>query len=267
MNCSMQKDAVDKSFSRAAGTYDVWAKPQKIIALNLIRFLREGTPGHFSPARILDIGCGTGILISSLRENYPDAEILGLDIARGMINRCKQAFKEDKKIRFCQVDAETYPLDAFYQLMISSSSLQWFQNPAFYISSVLSFIETGGYFAASVLVKGSFFELSESFLSSINRPFSPLALFNKNYYLSLLLKYKNRSVSYKTGRITVFYSEPQDALRSFNRTGATFRYRRDYLPLSYSEVKKSLKFYTEQYKNDKAGYPVTYQVLYFVVGA
>ena len=83
----------------------------------------------------------------------------------------------------------------------------------------------------------------------------------------LLSKFKNRSVSYKTGRITVFYLKPQDALRSFNRTGATFRYRRGYLPLSYSEVKKSLRFYTEQYKSDNAGYPVTYHVLYFVVGA
>lgn len=41
---------------------------------------------NIKPSNILDVGCGTGILISLLRKLYPQSEILGIDISAPMLN-------------------------------------------------------------------------------------------------------------------------------------------------------------------------------------
>jgi tRNA (cmo5U34)-methyltransferase len=39
-----------------------------------------------SPGRILELGCGTGILTEFVHEIFPEAEIIGIDLSREMLN-------------------------------------------------------------------------------------------------------------------------------------------------------------------------------------
>ena len=41
-------------------------------------------------AQILDLGCGTGKHLKELRNRYPDAEIIGLDVSIDMLNRINE---------------------------------------------------------------------------------------------------------------------------------------------------------------------------------
>jgi len=45
---------------------------------------------HFSPQRILEVGCGTGKNLAQLARRFPDAEIVGLDLSAEMLSKARK---------------------------------------------------------------------------------------------------------------------------------------------------------------------------------
>ncbi len=76
------KRAVRHAFERAAENYDAAAFLQQEVARRLDDHL-DGV--MIAPQRILDAGCGTGFGSSLLRDRFPSAEVIGLDLAQSML--------------------------------------------------------------------------------------------------------------------------------------------------------------------------------------
>lgn len=76
-----------------------------------------------SPGRVLDVGCGTGLLLRDLAQRLPGAAILaGVDAAPGMIEQAR-AKACDPRLRFEQGTAERLPFPhAAFDLVISTTS-------------------------------------------------------------------------------------------------------------------------------------------------
>jgi len=74
--------AVRRAFARAARTYDAAAALQREVSARMAQRLDLV---RLSPARVLDAGCGTGEAIGELGARYPDARIVGLDLALPMV--------------------------------------------------------------------------------------------------------------------------------------------------------------------------------------
>ena len=55
-------------------------------------FEKELRELKIKPKKILDVGCGVGILASTLRKLYPKSEILGIDISSSMINLTQKRY-------------------------------------------------------------------------------------------------------------------------------------------------------------------------------
>jgi len=47
-------------------------------------------PPGFTPTGILDIGCGTGRLLRRIHARWPQASLVGIDLAEGMVSRARQ---------------------------------------------------------------------------------------------------------------------------------------------------------------------------------
>ncbi|MDZ7783121.1 MAG: malonyl-ACP O-methyltransferase BioC [Halioglobus sp.] len=81
------KAAVAASFGRAAAHYDSAARLQREVGADLLeelgRIRRE-------PRTVLDLGCGTGLFTDALREHFPAARHLGLDLAEGMVRHARE---------------------------------------------------------------------------------------------------------------------------------------------------------------------------------
>ena len=137
---------VGQCFSQAANTYDAHAVLQREVANRLIahtEFIR------LKPARILDIGCGTGYFTGLLRDRFKRAHIIALDIAASMTEAAKKKhtrrFPWQAKTQFATADTLSLPFpDAALDLVCSSLTLQWIVQPRQMLAEMRRVLAPGG---------------------------------------------------------------------------------------------------------------------------
>ncbi len=115
----LNKQRIGINFSRGAADYDQHARLQKEMADQLLERIKG-----LSPLRVLDIGCGTGYMTRQMAAMFPRAEVIGIDIAPGMIEEAKKRARE--RPRFISGDGErlAFP-DHCFDLIVSNATFQW----------------------------------------------------------------------------------------------------------------------------------------------
>jgi ubiquinone/menaquinone biosynthesis C-methylase UbiE len=103
------------------------------------------------PESVLDVGCGTGRLLRRAYRYWPEAHLIGVDPANGMIERAKLL---TPNATFFTAMAEALPLlDASVDLALSTSSFHHWQDQAAGVCEIVRVLRPGGYF---ILVDASF---------------------------------------------------------------------------------------------------------------
>jgi ubiquinone/menaquinone biosynthesis C-methylase UbiE len=78
------------------------------------------------PARILDVGCGTGLLAARLGRELPRSVVVGCDFSRGMLRRAAR----HRRLRCVQGDALRLPLrDQSFDALVCTEAFHWFPDP------------------------------------------------------------------------------------------------------------------------------------------
>ena len=90
-----RKKSITGSFTKYCYSYHDNASIQKITAKSLIQLLPT-----ISRPRILEIGCGTGILTEALMREYPKGIFEITDISDVMLKECKRRLKNSKATFF-----------------------------------------------------------------------------------------------------------------------------------------------------------------------
>jgi ubiquinone/menaquinone biosynthesis C-methylase UbiE len=103
------------------------------------------------PVSVLDVGCGTGKLLRRAKIFWPEAQLIGIDPANGMIEMAKHL---TPNATFSTGMAEALPLqDASVDLALSTTSFHHWQDQAAGIREIARVLRPGGYF---ILVDASF---------------------------------------------------------------------------------------------------------------
>lgn len=79
--------------------------------------------GAESPRRVVDLGCGTGVLTATLAQRWPDAMIEGLDPSAEMIERTRSLASARLRFRLADLHSWQPPLDT--DVLLSNATLQW----------------------------------------------------------------------------------------------------------------------------------------------
>lgn len=151
----LSKQEIRDNFSRSAVAYDKYASLQRQMADRLVSMA-----ACLAPLRILDIGCGTGYLTARLAQAFPQAAVLGLDLAPGMVEFAREKYRA-ANLSFTVGDGESLDLaERSFDLVVSNASLQW-MAPEKVFSEVVPVLAPGGTFLFSTFGPQTLRELKE----------------------------------------------------------------------------------------------------------
>ena len=160
------KRAVRRSFERAARSYDRNSVLQCEVGLRLLKHL---DPIRIDPAIVVDLGCGTGAFFDPLRERFPRATMVGVDIARPMLELAAKRTPWIARAlgrrgpRLVCGDAERLPLAAgSVPFIFSNLALQW-TRPELVFAEAARALSTGGLFLFSTFGPDTLKELRAAF--------------------------------------------------------------------------------------------------------
>src|SRR5699024_6794272 len=104
----INKQLLERRFSKRADTYDEFATVQKQMANKLLSLLQKELSNK-QPLRILEIGSGTGSVTKALLAKFPKANIIAIELADGRIAKAKHHVSS-QRVQFICPDIESYSL-------------------------------------------------------------------------------------------------------------------------------------------------------------
>ncbi len=252
----MQRDKrkVAQAFSRAAESYDSVAQLQRDIADSLMTWLPEQVAGN-----VLDLGCGTGYAAPFLREQYPQAPLLHLDLAQGMLSFAREQRPVTDAFYMCG-DAEQLPLaDASVELIWSSLAVQWCEQPDRLLAELARVLKPGGRCLLATLGPETLHELKRAWAIVDDdvhvNSFIPLEQLLQH---NIGLKLARCETEYKVLR----YNRLQELMHELKALGAhNVNNRREQGLSSRRRLIQLLDAYEQQRLSD-GSLPATYEVYY-----
>lgn len=144
------KKAVEWNFDQSAGIYDQFEEKHKLFQKLTEKLCELNAP--FSPKRILDVGCGTGISTLCIYKSLPKKPIIyAIDISEAMLFRARERMKGKKKIYFVLGDAErlSHYFHEAFDAVFYTASIFLLPNFRESISQACRLILPGGVLAIS----------------------------------------------------------------------------------------------------------------------
>ena len=151
------KIQIAHSFNRAAKSYNQVNFLQREVGNRLFQWTDDFAD---TSIKIADLGCGTGIITAKLAQAFPQARLLGIDIADSMIQYAQNSFAEEKNLNFITADADNLPFENnSFDIIFSNLMLQWSLNLKNTFAELRRVLKPQGSLIFSTLGPGSLNEL------------------------------------------------------------------------------------------------------------
>ncbi len=148
----IDKTLVKKRFSRNLKTYKDNSVVQNKMADRLVEMI------DFQPKKILELGCGSGLLTENLVKKFDTTTFDAIDI----VEDCEKYIKEiSPNINFYHSDIETFNFQNKYDLIISNAVFQWVEDLPLFIESLKKCLNPNGILLFSTFGTDNLLEISK----------------------------------------------------------------------------------------------------------
>jgi len=213
----IDKRWVGKSFSRAASGYDRVATLQRQVG---VRLLDRYPDTELIPKCILDLGAGTGYCTALLGKRFPNASLIAVDIAEGMLNAFTQRCGlQGKALRICG-DGEALPLrEGSVEMVFSNLALQWCPDLSAVMEEFFRVLRPGGKLLFSTFGEATLWELRNAWANADNH--SHVNTFAPNRAIeSALMNANFADIAVLNEGCVITYSSVNELLRELKNLGA-----------------------------------------------
>lgn len=242
------KKPISQKFSHAAPRYDYNALVQQQIIDKLVRRLQH-VALPFEP-RILEIGCGTGVLSRRLQQLWPHAEFVLSDLSENMVRQARSSIPpRSPKTDYLVMDA-AYPAFApKFDLIVSSMILHWLPQPQAGIRKLISMLPPGGILAFTILERDSFVIWRQACAAAgVDCGLWHYPTLEEIKSISGIMAIKET--------IQTFFDSSEDFLKNLKSIGSGTP-RPNYKPLNVTDMKKALVT-----ANQRKPFLVNYEVIF-----
>lgn len=255
----LDRHAVRTHFERAAKTYDDAAILQTEVARRLSERLDII---KLAPARVLDLGAGTGISTLDLLARYPRAQVYSLDLALNMLCRKSRSGRWRRRPKLVVGDAAVLPFaDATFDLVFSNLMLQWCQPPDSALGEIGRILSPDGVVMFATLGPDTLHELRDSWAQVNAR--QHVGMFMDMHDIGdamLRAGLKDPVVDVET--ITMTYQTVDTLLRDLKALGATNASVDRGAGLGGRKAMTDMMRAYEAYRGNDGLLPASYEVIY-----
>lgn len=215
---------VRRNFARAAAGYDTAAVLQREVASRMLERLDYV---KIEPARVLDLGCGTGASLTALGERYPKAQVLGADASEAMLGvgrgqrsrlRWLLPFLRANKAGLLAADANALPVKTGTQGLIwSNLMLHWLEEPQPALREMHRALDVGGLLMFSTFGPDTLKELRACFADGYEHT---QRFADMHDYGDMLLECGYSDPVMDAEILTMTYASVDDLFRDLRQNGA-----------------------------------------------
>jgi malonyl-CoA O-methyltransferase len=214
----LDKRQVSRHFGRAARSYEQHDVLQREVQAAMLERLDFYTS---IPLRVIDVGAGTGRGSALLRQRYPKAEVIAVDLALPMLRAAKQHSSWLKPfVRVC-AEATALPLpDHSVDVLHSNLCFQWIDDLPALFGECVRVLKPGGLLAFSTFGPDTLKELRAAWAEADQQPHVSRFL-DMHDVGDAMLNAGLRDPVLDVFRYTLTYSEPRKLLEELQGLGAT----------------------------------------------
>jgi len=155
---SKRSAAVASSFGARAASYEEHAGLQRTVAERLDLLLPP-----LASARVLELGCGTGLFTRHLLARYPDGTFVVSDLAPSMVEQCRLNLANRRRghVSFEVMDAARPTVEGPFDLIATSMTLHWITDPSAALNTLRQLLAPDGVLIYATISGKSFPEWRE----------------------------------------------------------------------------------------------------------
>ena len=248
---NLRERRIKQTFGKSLDTYNDSADAQQKIAERLHSLVCEYRPANVR--NILEIGCGTGILTSKMLDTFVDAKFYLNDINEKVENIIRKLFKENQ-FEFLAGDAQAISYPANIDLIVSSSTIQWFDKMPIFSQKAEQSLSSGARMFLSTFGKNNLREIRQITGTGLHY-FSPVEL-------TKLFEDNFRLIHISEEEIPTVFDSPADILVHLKNTGVNANSK------GMFRTRKSLDVFCQKYRElfpDEPKVKLTYNPIYLIL--
>jgi len=247
------------AFNRHASEYEQAAKVQNEIGERLFERLDYL---KIQPRYILDLGCGTGLLSRKLKKKYPDACLIGLDLAYNMLKQARKKQYLWRKWSLVNGNMMQLPFaDGVFDLVIANQVIHWSDPLSHVLGELNRVMKAQGCLMFSTLGPDTFLELKQAFAKADTHA-------HANQFADMhdvgdcLLAERFLDPVMDMERLTVHYSDTSALLQSLKAQGVRHVNPERNPGLTGRGVWRAFEAEYQAIRTADGKYPLSYEVVY-----